>query len=200
MTTPTTSADTGTGLRERNKRKRADQILSAALELLREDPEQNLTVERIAKRAEVSPMTVFNLVGNKDQMWTALADLALIGLDIDAITASDPHLRARRIVDAVVVALQEDAAVFRTLLTHWHHGGRFLAADPTEALVGCVRDAVTTGAVPPGANARKLGEVMATGLLGAIHQWAAGLLSDRSFRSRARDVVDVGFAAARAQA
>lgn len=201
MTTPpmATPSDAGPGLRERNKRKRADQILTAALELLREEPEQNLTVERIAKRAEVSPMTVFNLVGNKDQMWTALADLALADLDVGAIVAADPHLRARRIVDAIVAALQQDAAVFRTLLTHWRHGGRFLAADPTEALVACVQDAVTSGAVPPGVDARKLGEVMATGLLGAIHQWSSGLLSDKAFLTRARDVVDVAFDAGRSR-
>ena len=39
------------GLRERGKRRRTERILDAALELLREDPEGNLTVERIADRA-----------------------------------------------------------------------------------------------------------------------------------------------------
>jgi len=49
------------GLRERGKRRRTERILDAGLDLLREDPQGNLTVERIADRAEVSPMTVFNL-------------------------------------------------------------------------------------------------------------------------------------------
>lgn len=201
MTTPPPPSTLGekeaSGLRERNKRRRAHQILTAALELLRADPDQNLTVERIAARAEVSPMTVFNLIGNKDQMWTALADRALLDLDVGSILDPDPRRRARRIVEAVVDALSGDAVVHRTLLANWRHSGSFLAADPTEALVRCVRDAVSSGALADTADARKLGEVMATGLLGAIHQWAAGLLSDTAFRTRALDVVDVAFDAGR---
>jgi AcrR family transcriptional regulator len=65
------------GLREQNKRRRADRILASALDLLREGPDQNVSVERIAQRAHVSPMTVFNLVGNRDEMWRAVADRAL---------------------------------------------------------------------------------------------------------------------------
>ena len=40
------------GLRERGKLRRTERILDAALELLREDPNQNLTVDRISERAE----------------------------------------------------------------------------------------------------------------------------------------------------
>lgn len=72
----------------------------AALEPLREDPDASLTVERIADRAEVSPMTVFNLVGNREQLWSAMVDRALEGVDIQSITADDPQERARQIVDA----------------------------------------------------------------------------------------------------
>src|SRR4051794_395758 len=100
------------GLRERGKRRRTERILDSALELLRAAPEQTLTVERIAERAEVAPMTVYNLVGGRDQMFTALADRALQDLDFGAITGADPQERARRIVAAVVRALRADAAVF----------------------------------------------------------------------------------------
>jgi AcrR family transcriptional regulator len=185
------------GLRERGKRQRIERILDAALALLREDPEQNLTVDRIAARAEVAPMTVFNLVGNRDQLWSALADRALQDLDIEAISAGDPQERARRIVDAVVRILCADAAVFRALLSGWSHGGNVLNHDPTEALIGCLREAADAGQIGSGVNLRRHGEVMAAGLLGTIHQWTAGLLSDRAFRTRARAVVDVAFGAAR---
>jgi AcrR family transcriptional regulator len=174
-----------------------ERILDAALALLREDPEQNLTVDRIAARAEVAPMTVFNLVGNRDQLWSALADRALQDLDIEAISAGDPQDRARRIVDAVVRILCADAAVFRALLSGWSHGGSVLNHDPTEALIGCLRDAADAGQIGSGVNLRRHGEVMSAGLLGTIHQWTSGLLSDRAFRTRARAVVDVAFAAAR---
>jgi len=184
------------GLRERGKRRRTERILDAALELLREDPEANLTVERIADRAEVSPMTVFNLVGNREQLWSAMADRALEGLDVQSITADNPQERARRIVDAVVRVLRSDAAVFRALLSGWSKGGHVLAHDPTNALIQCLQDAADAGQIRADVNLRRHGEVMSAGLIGTIQQWTAGLLGDRAFGTRARAVVDVVFSAA----
>jgi AcrR family transcriptional regulator len=185
------------GLREQNKRRRADRILAAALDLLREDPDQNVSVERIAQRAHVAPMTVFNLVGNRDEMWRAVADRALGALDLNAIAADDPHERARQIVDAVVGVLTGDAEVFRALLSRWIQGGGLvLEHDPTDALVACLREAAEAGIVAPDANVRRYAEIIATGLIGTIHQWTSGLLSERGFRARAREIVDVVFVAA----
>ena len=186
------------GLRVRGKRRRTERILDAALEQLREDPEGNLTVERIADRAEVSPMTVFNLVGNREQLWSAMADRALEGLDVESITADDPQERARRIVDAVVRILRSDAAVFRALLSGWSKGGHVLAQDPTNALIQCLQDAADAGHIRAEVNLRRYGEVMSAGLIGTIQQWTAGLIGDRAFGIRARAVVDVVFAAAEA--
>jgi AcrR family transcriptional regulator len=185
------------GLRERGKRRRTERILDAALELLREDPEGNVTVERIADRAEVSPMTVFNLVGNREQLWSAMADRALESLDVQSITADDPQERARRIVDAVVRVLRSDAAVFRALLSGWGSSGHMLAHDPTNALMQCLQDAADAGHIRADVNLRRYGEVMSAGLIGTIQQWTAGLLGDRAFGTRARAVVDVVFAAGR---
>jgi AcrR family transcriptional regulator len=186
------------GLRERGKRRRTERILDAALELLREDPEGNVTVERIADRAEVSPMTVFNLVGNREQLWSAMADRALESLDVQSITADDPQERARRIVDAVVRVLRSDAAVFRALLSGWSNGGHVLVHDPTNALIQCLQDAADAGHIRADVNLRRHGEVISAGLIGTIQQWTAGLLGDRAFGNRARAVVDVVFAAAQA--
>jgi len=186
------------GLRERGKRRRTVRILDAGLELLREDPQETLTVERIAARAEVAPMTVFNLVGNREQLWSAMADRALESLDLDSIRAADPRERAHRIVDAVARILRSDAAVFRELLTGWSHSGRVLAHDPTSALIECLQDAARAGHIRADVDLRRYGEVMAAGLVGTIHQWTAGLLSDRAFGIRAHAVVDVVFDAAQA--
>jgi AcrR family transcriptional regulator len=185
------------GLRERGKRRRAERILGSALDLLREDPEQALTIERIAARAEVAPMTVYNLIGGRDQLFAALADRALRGVDFDAITGSDPQERARRIVAAVVRALRADAGVFRALLAGWGASGRMFEHDPTAALIACLRQAAEDGDIPAGVDLKVHGEVIAAGLVGAIHQWSGGLLSDRAFAARARAVVDIVFASAR---
>jgi len=185
------------GLRERGKLRRTERILDAALELLREDPNQNLTVDRISERAEVAPMTVYNLVGNRDEIWRAIADRGLKDLDLAAIRADDPHERALRIVDAVVRVLVADAAVFQALLAGWSHSGSVLEHDPTTALTDCLRDAAASGQIRADADLRLYGEVLAAGLVGTIHQWTSGLIGARAFRTRARAVVDVVFAAAR---
>ena len=185
------------GLRERGKRRRTERILDAGLQLLREDPDANLTVERIAARAEVSPMTVFNLVGNRDELWSAMADRALESLDLDSISADDPQERARRIMDAVVRVLRNDAVVFRGLLSGWRLPGIVIEHDPTSALIECLEEAAVRGQIRSDLDLRRYGEVMAAGLIGTIHQWIAGLLNDRAFRSRARAVIDIVFAGAR---
>jgi len=184
------------GLRERGKQQRIARILDAGLELLREGSGSAVTMERVAARAEVAPMTVFNLIGNRDQLWSAMADRALEPLVLGSIQGGEPLDRAHRIVDAVVRILRSDSAAFRQLLMGWSYSGRALTHDPTHALMGCLRDAADQGHPSSSANVRRHGEVMAAGLMGVIHQWASGLIGDRTFAVRAHAVVDVVFTAA----
>jgi hypothetical protein len=127
-----------------------------------------------------------------------MADRALESLDVQSIRADDPRERAHKIVDAVVRVLRSGPAVFRELLSGWSHSGWVLAHDPTQTLIECLHDAAAAGHLKPDVNLRRYGEVMAAGLVGTIHQWTAGLLTDRAFGIRARAVVDVVFAAAQA--
>ncbi len=184
------------GLRERSKQRRVDRILDAALDLLRETPDENLTMERVSARAEVAPMTVFNLVGNRDQLWSAMADRALQNLEPASIDIDDPRERAHAIVEQMVKVLRSDPDVFRQLLSGWSQSGLVLQHDPTAELVKCLDAAAVGGAIRPGVNVRLYGEVLAAGLIGAIHQWTAGLVGDRAFRVRAHAVVDIVFDAA----
>ncbi|TGD85957.1 TetR/AcrR family transcriptional regulator [Mycolicibacterium sp. CH28] len=185
------------GLRERSKQRRIDRIVDAALDILRENPEENLTLDRVAARAEVAPMTVFNLIGNRDQLWNAMADRAIQSLEPSSVTVEDPRERAHAIVEEVVCVLRSDPDVFRQLLAGWSQSGLVLQHDPTVALIDCLHQAVKEGTLKPDVNARKYGEVLAAGLIGTIHQWTAGLLNDRAFGTRAHAVVDVVFDAAR---
>jgi AcrR family transcriptional regulator len=184
------------GLRERSKQRRIDRILDAALDLLRETPDENLTMERVSARAEVAPMTVFNLIGNRDRLWSAMADRALQSLDPQSIELADPRERAHCIVEEVVRVLRSDPDVFRQLLSGWSHSGQILQHDPTTALIKCLDQAAKDGHTKPGIRVRQYGEVLAAGLIGTIHQWTAGLLNDRAFRVRAHAVVDIVFDAA----
>jgi AcrR family transcriptional regulator len=183
--------------RERAKRQRTERIIAAARELLHENPDTDFTIPRIAERAGVAPMTIFNLIGNRDDIWAALANDALTNLRSRTGRVPDPHARARKIVDEVIATIISDAPVFRALLAGWSGSGRVLEHEPTNDLIACLDQAATEGQINPDSDTRRLGALIFSGVVGVVHQWAAGLLSDRAMRTRSRDVVDMAFAAAR---
>lgn len=185
-------------VRERNKRRRTDQILESVLVLIREEPERLPTVERIAARAGVSAMTVFNLVGTRDGLWKAAVSHALRGLDLTPPAGQPAREQALHIVDASVLALVGDAGVFRGLLATWR-GDVLRDHDPTAALIRCFESARVAGDAGD-IDAALYAEVVATGLLGAINQWTAGLLDDGALRARAVSLVEVAFRAAASDA
>lgn len=175
------------GLRERGKRRRSKQILDAARVLLREAPDQELTVERIAARAELSPQTVYNLIGRREHIWGALADDALDALNLPRFAAiADPRVHGTAIVQAVIDMVCDDAPVFRHLLAHWAQSALFIDHDPTAALTDCF---LQVGDPRP----RRTAELVGAGLIGILHQWAAELISDDGARERGRDLVSLAF-------
>jgi AcrR family transcriptional regulator len=68
------------GLRERNKAKRREGILDAALELFGTAEIQSVNLDQIAARAEVSLPTIYNLVGTREQLLVALIGRVIEGL------------------------------------------------------------------------------------------------------------------------
>lgn len=175
------------GLRELGKRRRSKQILDAARILLREAPDQELTVERIAARAELAQQTVYNLIGRREHIWGALADDALDGLDLPRFSGiADPQIRGTAIVGAVIDMACDDAPVFRHLLAHWAQSALFIDHDPTTALTDCFTQAGDS-------RPRRTAELVGAGLIGILHQWAAELISDDGARERGRDLVSLAF-------
>ena len=131
-----------TGLRERHKQQRRERILEAIRELLRESPNETPTVERIAELADLSPATVFNLVGPREQQWAALWDALLRELDACLALAADedPREQARRIVGDTAELFISDAAVYRHLVNTWGRGGSLLQEDPIPQLRAALAD------------------------------------------------------------
>jgi AcrR family transcriptional regulator len=185
------------GLRERHKQQRRDRILEAIRELLRESPEETPTVQRIAELADLSPATVFNLVGPRKQQWAALGDALLRELDACLAFAADedPREQARRIVGETADLFIADAAVFRRLVNSWPRSGALLQENPVPRLRAALRRGQAAGMLRPGLHVEALVGHIATACGGALRQWAAADITDAAFRARVRFAVDVVFAA-----
>jgi AcrR family transcriptional regulator len=185
------------GLRERHKQQRRERILEAIRELLRECPDETPTVERIAQLADISPATVFNLVGPREQQWAALCDALLAELDecLAASADEDPREQARRIVGETTELFIADAAVFKHLVNSWGRSGALLQENPVPKLRAALRRGQAAGMLRPDLHVEALVGHIATAAGGALRQWAAGQISDAAFRKRVRFAVDVVFAA-----
>ncbi len=186
-----------TGLRERHKQQRRERILTAIRELLRERPDETPTVERIAELADLSPATVFNLLGPREQQWAALCEELLGELDACLAFAAeeDPREQARRIVSDTAELFIADAAVFRHLVNSWERSGSLLQENPVPRLRAALRRGQASGMLRPELHVEALVGHIATACGGALRQWAAGEISDAAFRRRVRFAVDVVFAA-----
>jgi AcrR family transcriptional regulator len=189
------------GLRERHKRERRARILGAIRELLRERPHETPTVERIAELADLSPATVFNLLGPREQQWDALCEELLRELDAgrSLAAAGNPREQARRVVGETVALFIADAAVFKHLVNSSGRSGALLQENPVPRLRAEVRRAQAAGMLRADLHVEALVGHIATAAGGALRQWAAGQISDAEFRKRARFAVDVVFAAAAAE-
>jgi AcrR family transcriptional regulator len=186
------------GLRERHKQQRRERILEAIRALLRERPEETPTVERIAEVADLSPATVFNLVGPREQQWEALCEKLLRELDACLAFAADdedPRRQARRIVGETAELFMADAAVSKHLVNSGGRTGSLLQGHPVAQLRVAVRRGQATGMLRPDLHVEALVGHIATAAGGALRQWAAGQISDTAFRKRVRFAVDVVFAA-----
>lgn len=185
------------GLRERHKARRRAQILEAARELLRADPDASVTTEQIARRAEVVPATVYNLIGPRDRLWQALAESFVDRLEerLDAAPEADPVERARRIAEINIDLLVEDPVVSRRVLRGWQDSGSLLRRTPVTHLRAAMHEIRDAGLLRPAVDADALAAVVGAAWVGALHQWAAGVIDIDACRERSRLAVDMALAA-----
>ena len=185
------------GLRERHKARRRDRILEAVRELVRESPETAVSIERIAERAEVAPATVYNLIGPRERLWEALAASFTAELDrrVGAAPARDPIERAQAVVSSTVGLFTDDPIVSRRMLREWAESGLVLDRSPMTHLRGAMTDAQADGLLRADIDVDALAAVVGSGCLGAMHEWAAGLIDDERFHDRAMLALDVACAA-----
>lgn len=180
------------GLRERNKAKRREAIVDSTLALLRRHPLHEVSIERIAAGADVSPATVYNLVGSREQLMIACVDRVLDGL-VDELVAlgpdTDPLVRARLIVERSADAFIADRDAYRQILGavgDFTRAGSTLAMDPAQLQVAAMRDAQQQGVLRDDVDPAAIGRQVYLSFNGAMLAWAGRGLSDEGFRVAVR--------------
>jgi AcrR family transcriptional regulator len=186
------------GLRDRHKQERRLAIVRAARELLREDKQQALTKEALAARADVAPATVYNLVGTRGQLFCALAEdfMSEVERRLADRPPSDPLKRARRVIEVTCDVILDDPIVYAAMVRGWGESGLVLRHGPATVLIEALVDARDQGALIAEVDARLLASSVATACVGAVHQWASGLIDARGFRARCLFSLELALAAA----
>ena len=180
-----------TGLRERNKSKRREAILDATVSLLREREFGDVTIEEVAALAEVSPHTVYNLVGPRDQLAYQLMGRVVRHMaktaPLPEEIPDDPADALRAITDHGVDALTSEPAASRAIvravssLPHWPTDGR----EPFVVYEKAAKVLHHAGALRPGITYRLVARHTILGMFGSMMAWARGQSDDR-FRNDAQ--------------
>lgn len=195
---PPTRGNQGVGSRRRlGVEARRARILNATAELLRSHTHETVTLEQIARHARVAEMTVFNLVGNRGDIWAALAERSLAGMDLATIDSRDAHDQALWLADQLASAILREPQVFRAVLRTWTQSTRAMLGRPTQVLRDCFAAAVLQGIVVPDLDVRWAADLLSAALLGTAQEWSADAIDDAQFRTRVADMVDLAFLAYR---
>lgn len=188
-------------LRERNKAKRRDAILDAALELLGHTPARQVSTEQIAALAEVSPATVYNLVGTREQLLLALVDRVLHHMvaTLAERRPADPVAMAMFVVVESTERFIADGVAFRQVIGSIGDiaASRVtIAFDPAQLQVAAMRDAQSQGMVRADLDPAALGRQIYLSYNGALFAWGGGVLSDDGLRAAVRHGLFMVLAAA----
>ena len=108
MTAPAT-------LRSRNMQRRRERILRTARELLATGGFEALSLRELARRAEVTVPTIYNLVGNKEEVLVALFALAIGEIEsrMRATHGTEPLALAEAVVEQSTGLFAEDEGFYR---------------------------------------------------------------------------------------
>jgi AcrR family transcriptional regulator len=198
----TTNGDPSTGLRLRNKLKRRDAILDAALVVLDDEAAASLTVDRVATLAELSPATVYNLVGGRDDVLRGVAVrfVERVRAEIRSTAETgeqsiDPLWMSRLALDRGTELLTTRSEAHRRLLSHLGgiEGGSILLTGtngvPLQAAdvhVQTMRHAQRQRVIRRNLDPVVLGTLVANTYIGTLLRWSNGGLADASLAPMCR--------------
>lgn len=181
--------------REANVEARRERILESARALLSEFGPVGLSMRKLAREADLSVTTLYNLVGSREEILQALIDDSAGRLEASAPKASrsrDPLRRAARALERVLQYIVDHGALMRPLIVadfstgYWeklgqHDQGKHFT--PVKGVVHeCVAEALASGQLRGGVSLSFLETQLYVAWELALDRWAFGFLDDESFR------------------
>lgn len=157
------------------------------MSLLRDNAFSDVTIEAVAALAEVSPHTVYNLVGTRDELTYALMGRVVRHMATTAPlpdgVPDDPSDGLRALTDHALDALTAEPAAYRSIvravssLPHWPTDDR----EPVLVYDKAARLLHQGGVLRPGVTHRVVSRHTILGMFGSMMAWARGQ-SDERFR------------------
>lgn len=186
-------------LRERGIDRRRQRILLATHSLIGEKGVANLTMRAIADRAELSVPSIYNLIGNRDDVIAAV--LAAGGSRLSAAMCDapkEPLPHALAAADALADILIQNQTVVRQVLTTWAPttGPRNTLFTELRALIrGAFADAIRQGQVRRTCDPDVLASRVEALAGGAVLAWVENNRGDQRLRRDLHHGVTLVFAA-----
>ena len=183
----------GLNLREQNMRKRRDRLLTEARTLLTLDGFEALNLRELARLAEVTVPTIYNLIGNKEEVLVALFAEVLTEIEarIRDRDIGEPLARAGAVAEISTALFAEDENYYRSAFlaveylnqSGAHHdkvtqiyawGERM----PPDGVLACQDARLLRGRIPPAL----LGELILRSFRTTCREWAFAQISLEEFR------------------
>ena len=201
MTTASKSPETTAppSRREANVAARRQHILESARTLLAEDGRDGLSMRKLAREADLSVTTLYNLVGSREDILRALIEDSAERFDTTVTvpaSSGDSIARAMEAFDNVLRYFIDDAAILKPMIVaniatgyveelgKEEHGLYLRGAK--EAVRECLRDALAEGQIRDVVSQRFLERQFYVGLELALDRWAFGLVDEDDFRAKCK--------------
>lgn len=187
------NAARGNATRSANMSRRRERILATAREIIAESGFDALSIRELARRADITVPTIYNLIGNKAAVIAQLFDdtispfehLQYIGGDADPLGSPE------RFFDELIESLSDNES---------YHRAEFIARERlseagdemaiaihqrvVQIAIEACEQARTAGLLRGSINARQLGELIDQQVRLAFHDWAHGGIDINTFKHR----------------
>ncbi len=177
------------GLRERNKSQRRRRILKAAARLIRQRGFEALSMRELARKARLTVPTLYNLIGDKDEILYEIMSYRLDQLNeaLDTVASTDPIERIYTLFNLAIDIITEEPEVNRPVVKAILNRVDPLRAPPVirrfmKMFVDVFAEGMRLGYFHDGGKEELMGRQVYLNYIQALRMWGWGILDDLQFR------------------